>query len=489
MKLRKILLPAVFLMVSFIISACGGADATAGNGSSEASVSLRSLSAPFTNETGEVSFGYRISGLYLDFYTHGAHSPNVRLNILNQIRNGDSEIIIDGLEAGREYTFSVAAYGVKNLMLCSGSDTAVIAENTDTEINLTCRFDNETTLQAAVYEIADFFVNDNDKTAAEIEAFIADNDTFGIENGLDREEFIQDVLDDDEELSPAPIEDVEIISVQPAANGKMITIKIKYEDGSYELHTLRAVKQNGIWKYAGNNMLYELEIAPRTVKAFYPDNHTETYSGLHADVYDMAGGIDYVTVTGPLLPAAGTKMIRNTYGGDAFIFQAADNGTAGGGLRLFDKSVYPFENDNITALADNSTYTFKAYNANNMLLETRTLTLPVRPFTPAEATDGYFLRPTTEISSVVTDYKTADFSAVMAKPSAMHPVFMRATFEASDGYMLHDFFEKALPVNTAQHNLTFGTSGMTFTPLHGSFSSKAVFANGRETLYVKEMSH
>ncbi|QAR32964.1 nuclear transport factor 2 family protein [Geovibrio thiophilus] len=489
MKFRKLLSLAAVLLASLTVSACGGADGTAGNGNTDVSVSLRGISAPLTDETGEIGLGYKISRIFLDVYAQGDHNPNVRINILNRIKNGDSEVIIDGLEAGREYVFSVSAYGVRDLMLCSGSDTATITANQDTEINLTCKFDNETTLRASLYEIADFFINDNDRTPEKIEAFIADNATFGIENGLDRAAFIQDALDDDGEFIPAPLEDVEIADIQPAAYGKILKIKIKYEDGSYEFHTLRVVKQNGVWKYAGNGFLYELDIAPRTLTAYYPDNHTETYSGIYADVYDMTGNISYITVTGPKLPAAGTKMIRSTYGGDNFIFQAADNGTAGSGMRLFDKAVYPIDDDNITGIADNAAYTFKAYDSNGTLLETRTLNLPVRPFTSTEVTEGHFLKPITAISGIVTDYKTTDFTATLSKPAAEHPVFMRATFEAGDNYAMHNFFEKALPVNTSLHSLTFSTSSVSFTPFSGSFTAKAVFENGRETLYVRSMTH
>lgn len=212
---------------------------------------------------------------------------------------------------------------------------------------------------------------------------------FGIDDGLNRAQAIQDWLESASGCDNC-ISSISGVSVKEKKDNVdyIITVDFHMTDGSvYPSVEFTVTKEdNTTWKFTGNGYKSYIDVYPIVEK--YVDSNgivSPVVSGIRFDVEDNGNqGLQSAIITGPGLPEQGIEMAKGTP--DAVDMEPVD-------FQNEFYHVYPMSDATIGALPEmNLTYTMDIKGAQGKTIETRTKTLPKRPFKVSEVSSGYFLQ-------------------------------------------------------------------------------------------------
>lgn len=296
-------------------------------------------------------------------------------------------------------------------------------------------------------------------TAADLDPFFSA--TYGIDNGYDRTQEINDYLNPNE----GPPTDIKKITgfsgltAGPIGNGKYeVKGKALFDDGSYAYLELDAdftvAYEDNTFKLKGNGYYSKVEITAEShiwtnliANWYIPTNpwnisaDPSYKSGLSIDIKDRGGrasNTKYAVVKGPGLPAngvTGTRVSGKDYTSLDPSFQDSSIPTNKG-------SFYVMTDGNILSIPDNSIYTVTIKDVNNNILETRSVRLPRRPFTVSELSSGNYFMNLTKINgntpaSSYNYISAANIGSTLtfefSKPTAFSPIWLEAELNYWDG--------------------------------------------------------
>ncbi len=142
----------IFLSAFIVFAAVScGDNVSDGGGDEKVSVRLK-MDGLFEDEARSKRTsigGHPVTSLFLDVSAAGW--SGLRLNLTDMLNRNENEIDVE-ITAGKIYTFAVSAYTSGNVLLCSGSESAMIRANSEVGINLVCALQISVDLSAAKME-------------------------------------------------------------------------------------------------------------------------------------------------------------------------------------------------------------------------------------------------------------------------------------------------------------------------------------------------
>ncbi|MDA8171369.1 MAG: hypothetical protein M0Z48_05995 [Nitrospiraceae bacterium] len=326
-----------------------------------------------------------------------------------------------------------------------------------------------TDIQGIAAMLSNFATTVNSKganlSANDLDPYFATN--FGVSNGYDRTQAIEDAV---QQFSSLKQQITNITGLTIIAKNGSGDYEISYtthmSDGSYfqmdpqqDDISFWVTKENGSWKFTGNGYYSTVWALVHTEREVAVNNSVSTNSGIYLEVDDPGNfGIQNAVVTGPGLPAGGVQLTLNYH------------------------PMVTMNDATISQIPDNAVYTFAVYNGTG-LVETRTITVPKRPFMSSEL-NGIFptlggvtshLLPAANIGGTFT------FSYTPA--TAYSTAGLRSKFEFYDNNGDGADFGQNLMLNKTSASYTT-TSPTTWTPTGAELSLVSSDAFGREMWYT-----
>lgn len=278
----------VILLMTAFLSACGGGTTTSKTKKTSIEIKLaipdnskkRTKTSPrFTvgnTSISQVLIGYGLTGDTL-----------TTMDVTTAAEN-QSSVTISDLEAGKEYSFTVAAFSGVDTLVCQGGDTLTIVPNTVSDLTLTCSFEDKYAIENFVFDIEAKVMSETLSESA-MDGYVADESDFGIFNGLDRDAFISNFVETRYAMKSNGLSLVSVQMLNPRiklpkakikTSSKIIedtaTAKVKYiySDGSYKFEEMWAAKIDGEWKLVGNGHKYDLAIRNQAAQLFSTSGQT-----------------------------------------------------------------------------------------------------------------------------------------------------------------------------------------------------------------------
>jgi len=265
----------IMIMCLLLVSCGGGTTTSKSKNSVSIKLGFESGTTGKADPGGFMVGSAYISGVNISYGTTGVAYQQV--DATSAAKNS-TELVISDLIAGKTYTFNIEAVDGDEVIVCSGSTDIQIVPNTATEAELECRFSGVQSLELAALNLMKTSASDS-ATYEKISGFVATD--FGVMNGMDREEFISHLLNDESEyIFDDNIKAVNVMMADASLSGKssdieegVYEIKTIYSDGSYEYGTAGFVLENGEWKIKGNGRAHDMEI--RHASAMYNSGDEE----------------------------------------------------------------------------------------------------------------------------------------------------------------------------------------------------------------------
>lgn len=311
----------IFLIISLLLVSCGGGTTASKSGSSvSVKMNFESGSRGRDSSGGFMVGSAYVSGVSISYGTTGTGYQE--LDVTSAARDS-SEVVIPDLIAGRTYTFSISAVGEDEVVVCSGSTEVQIAANDTTEAELACRFSGVQSLELAALNLIKTSFSDS-ATYEKISDFVADD--FGLMDGMNREEFISHMLNNDNGFLFDDIKPVNVTMTGASGiSGKtseidegVYEIMTLYSDGSYEYGTAGFTVENGEWKIKGNGRAHDIEIRHAAARYSSGDEEADNVMltglkvGMNASSSDTTTGF---TLSGSGIPDTEfTKFSDGSFG-------------------------------------------------------------------------------------------------------------------------------------------------------------------------------
>ncbi|MGE4268036.1 MAG: hypothetical protein AB7F25_11420 [Deferribacterales bacterium] len=315
-----------------LVSCGGGTTASKSRYSAKVKLEFEDLTASKSGVTSRMQVGSTLINSIIIGYGYGSNLSTKE--VISSVQN-DSDIYINGLEPGQEYSFTVSAYGPSGSMVCMGGDTATIIPGQVVDVNIICTFKDKYAVENMVLDVASKGM-DGTLTSAEADAVVAAN--FGVKDGMDRSAFISDMMEEDSGKfafdSGISLSRVELVSWSRSATAKTdvqndgtlsqasYLMKFIYADGSVEFDDINFVIENDEWKIAGNGMQYGMKIRHAAIE-FVDDPETTIYGlEVYKNYDDDSDNIDSLSVSGDGITTTGYTKTLNPDTGDYYMRQA-----------------------------------------------------------------------------------------------------------------------------------------------------------------------
>ncbi|WP_243372537.1 hypothetical protein [Geotalea sp. SG265] len=288
-------------------------------------------------------------------------------------------------------------------------------------------------------------------TPADMDPFYAQS--FGIHNGMSRKATIDyDVKDYayGGVLTKGMVSLTVTSTPLSATLGSPVKVTGKgyFKDGSYGFPDggFLMIKENGEWKITGNNYRSAVEMRGITTQWLGLPTGVRVESGFMVRVEDRGNtGLVSAVVKGPGLPTSGIVLAQDT-----MFPQQMRLGNAYWAIpQLPTKQweMYVIDDATLGSIASNSVYTFSIYDSSNVVVETRTITMPTRPWLRSEVTAAYFpaLSGLSPVSAATNGHYLADarLGSTLAYGVAVPTAFKASWFETSLDYYGWDSLGKA----------------------------------------------
>lgn len=334
-----------------------------------------------------------------------------------------------------------------------------------------------TDIQAIAAVLADLAtaLNDPNRSYSSLSPFFATDLVYGIDNGMTRDQVINDWLMG----VPDNITSITNLAIEFSGSDYNVYCTVFFADGSSErIDFFIMTNEGGSWKFKGNGYKTQLEFQVETLKSTKSSGTVVYESGFQLFLDDAGNnGIETTVVTGPGLPAGGVVLVKDANEPTRLLPQTPNSNIWNGFWKMTDSE--------IDAISDNSVYTIVSKDALNNVIETRTWKVQKRPYKQTEITDAIF--PT---FGGITSHAigAANFPGTLsftyAKPTAYTPVSMEAGMSGWGGTWGVDWGNswvyKALNIGGTSEGLVNGTPP--FSPVQGaSFQLRAWDIYGRRT--------
>ena len=268
------------VFITALLASCGGGTTTSKTKTSIAiKLQLPSDTKKRTKSSPRFTIGNTsISKVQIGYGLTGGNMTS--LDVTTEAEN-QSSVTISQLEAGKEYSFTVAAYSGADTLVCQGGDTLTIVPNTESDLTLTCSFQDKYAIENFVFNIETGMINET-MTESDLEDYVADSSDFGVYNGLDRDAFISDFIAERIEMKDNGLSLISVQMLDPKTKSSKTsestaTAKVKYiySDGSYRFKELWAAKIDDEWKLVGNGHSYDLSIKNQAAQLFSTASQTD----------------------------------------------------------------------------------------------------------------------------------------------------------------------------------------------------------------------
>lgn len=286
--------------------------------------------------------------------------------------------------------------------------------------------------------------------AADLDPYVASDASFGIHDGANRTQFINDILEgaSGADMPISSISGVSIIKTE----GSVYTISavFHWSDGRTDTNQFTFTNEGGLWKIKGNGYKADVDVQFSAEKSVSSDGTATVTSGLRVDVEDNWNhGLQSAVITGPGLPDAGYIMAKGTSDAVDMEPYGWNDGN--------HYHIYPISDATIgTMPATDLTYTVVVKDTQGATVETQTVTLPQRPYKESELTSGHFIQ-VSGISNLNTSSLNmgGTLSFTYAKPTAYQVAMLGVEVGYSNTTGLWDATDKELYLT--------GTSGSIVT--------------------------
>ncbi|MFA5779951.1 MAG: fibronectin type III domain-containing protein [Elusimicrobiota bacterium] len=306
-------------------------------------------------------------------------------------------------------------------------------------------------------------------TAADLEPFYASTSIYGLNDGWNRTQDINESVSNSPTSRGNSITSITNLNIEEKIGGDYkIAALFHFSDGSFGAPDdgFWVTKENNSWKTKGNGFKLDLDIDFETHKRLKADGSVQIYSGINCWAEDDGNfNIQSATITGPGLPADGI-IIRKPQNEPTDLSLDPAYQTTG-----VNSELYVMSDAVISAIPDNALYTIKVYDSSGTLVETRTVTLPKRPFMSTELTAAHF--PTFGITSHALSAAniggTLTFS--YAKPTASYTTAeMYSGLSYYDGSGNRAEYRKDLLLNQTSASIINGAPAWTPVGAHFEIS-------------------
>lgn len=287
--------------------------------------------------------------------------------------------------------------------------------------------------------------------AADLDPYVASDANFGIHDGTNRTQFINDILEGASGGADMPISSISGVSIIKT-EGSVYTISavFHWSDGRTDTNQFTFTNEGGLWKIKGNGYKADVDVQFSAEKYVYSDGSVSILSGIRVDVEDNWNqGLQSAVITGPGLPSQGYSMAKRTSDAvDMEPYGWTDNP---------HYHIWPISDATIdTMSATDLTYTVVVKDSQGATVETQTVTLPQRPYKESELTSGHFIQ-VSGISNLNTSSLNmgGTLSFTYAKPTAYQVAMLGVEVGYSNTTGLWDATDKELYLT--------GTSGSIVT--------------------------
>jgi len=298
------------ILISLLTVACGGGTTTS---KSKNSVEL---SMQFENSRSGKT-GFHVGNVYIEKVTISYSTAGEQTHEIDATAAAtDKEpIIIEGLLAGKTYTFAISAEDDSQAVVCAGTADVEIMPNATTDAELVCGFTDKNSMElAALNMLSNAFSADANYDT--VSSYVAED--FGLMDGMDRETFISELLTMNTEYEYD--EDISVVSVSlsgldermkrdGSSAAGLYDIRVTFSDGSYEIVTAGFIKENDSWKIKGNGIEHDLELRHSSVRGYRFVDQTEPFviSGISAGYHpnEEQSLVEGFTLSGTGIDTAG----------------------------------------------------------------------------------------------------------------------------------------------------------------------------------------
>lgn len=456
----RALIISVLISLSFILSACGGGGG--GGGSTDVKVSL---GLNFENARA-ASDGFYVSNTKIKSvslsYTNNAGSSGTKVVTADA---ADGNVQLNNLVQNTTYTFTVTAISDENIQACTGSTSVLISPNATNSATLECNFIDSYAMGNAVFDFVELIMQDS-VTAEQLDEYVAVD--FGVYDGLTREQFIADIIDDSGFFfteAGITLTGVEVTTGVSRAAGTDSLLKFYFSDGTVVREYVTLVKEGGSWKLTGNGKVYEAYL---NTQAYYtiPYDGSSTpsdfYSGVATEFYDESDIIDSIKVSGSAMSQDYTYLSDTCVDCDGFYITDPDVYS----LPYFFSHhfINLYETTTNPAVAADQEYTISAYFTDNSE-DVSTLTAYGKPIQASTLDSSYFPMIPESTSQNMADYiLNSTYTFNIVKPTAYEAESIEVDIEYSDYYGYHDDIEFMVPLTADSFTLDFtGLDGVYVT--------------------------
>jgi hypothetical protein len=198
--------------------------------------------------------------------------------------------------------------------------------------------------------------------------------------------------------------------------------------GNYLNEGMVFTQENGQWKMKGNGYNSKIELAAETRAYIAVDGTVTPFSGINLKTKDQGNyGLQYLTVTGPGLPAGGVTATKQS------LTLWIDSQYQNASMPLGDEDLYVIDDATLQSIPDNALYTFTFYAADGTtVLETRTAAIARRPFLLSELTQSDFATMDLTSHAIATANVGGTLTFPYALPTAYTASNLYADFEYWD---------------------------------------------------------
>ncbi len=325
----------------------------------------------------------------------------------------------------------------------------------------------------AIYNLIDI-INQKGKniTADDIEQFFASDPGFGISDGLNRSQTI-------DSFGPPSLIDLgyKIVSIDIKQKGRdgekyIIGFKVHFSDGTVNgpSNDWYFVKENGSWKLTGNGFKSEPRMNAESDKWINADGSIRIESGINCYIDDNGQwGLQKAVITGPGLPAGGITLSKPQDEPDRLLLDELYRSD----IPTHNQYLYVMNDKIIKKIPNKAVYTVNVYDINNVLIETREITIPKRPFKRSELKKrkpSYFPK----LNGITShELSAADIGGTLTfsftKPAAYKVYTISAALNFWDYSGNSEWDEKELPLTVNYAGIESGNPAA-WTPLEGRLS-------------------
>jgi len=231
------------------------------------------------------------------------------------------------------------------------------------------------------------------------EADIFFSEDFGIDSGYQRSERIKNILNPAGRV--ATISFAGNFEYRQNSNGSYyVHYILNLSDGSRVNEARYFIKEGNEWKIAGNGRHSSVSVYPKCILGINYDGSVLLLSGIYFGLDDH-GNYDLQTavVTGPGLPDGGLTFTNESAADSGLYLDDAWRYHPPWSINLYN--FYAMSDDVIGAIPDGAQYTIRFFKSDGRLAETRTVTIPGRPYKVSELNSNYF--PSTTLSHRLSD--------------------------------------------------------------------------------------